>query len=389
MIQRILLILCLLIPAFTMAETKPYPEKWEDEESQTKYQTLDDLQNTYWKIYTDTNNESELEILERMKWHENEFTENELNQYRSLSIPQVSFEKDFRISDQVRSSSVLERVYQYEKELLRLENDMDLRSWTENVFVNDSIADSPFDLIEDMHAIETTLFGKKFEEQKFDPPKFLVYDEDQRDPIPDLEDWQDGREKTLQGQLQSRDYQGRDHSITGALAGLKKYSKELLSRPLISGKSTHNYMESTNHSETAKDTYGADVVGYGPPSPDDKFDPEVETVLLEAPWDQQEGIIKSELTDEADLRLYSNINMGKLISQVTQKSSTQTMQEEVKFQEQLEDWRNRMEYLDQEHYQQIVYPRFQRWNQDIETLLEGFIKVRKIWEQFLEEKDSR
>ncbi len=162
--RHILLIFLLCFSTTAMAETKPYPDKWE------QFSSFDDLQNVYWKnIYLNTNYEDEKEVIERLKWHQktfesykDEFTEHELNLYRKLEVPQISIENNDNWLDQVRKSKAFSWYYNYEKELLRLENDIDFRNWIETIFTNDTMVDSPFDVIRTLHSIELVLFGEKY-----------------------------------------------------------------------------------------------------------------------------------------------------------------------------------------------------------------------------------
>jgi|GEM_PF-5540965 hypothetical protein len=376
MIQRIFLIFLLCFSTTALAEIKPYPDKWE------KYETLDDLQGTYWKIYKGTNSDPGEEILTRMGWHVNESTEGELNSNRKLMFSKIDIDNRHTLFDQIRNMSELERIYEYERGMLRLEDDISLRNWTISAFVNDSLEDSPFDVIEDLNDIEETLFGEKF--KKLEDPLFLIYDEGQVEGelILGSENWQDGREVTLQDYLHSRQYK-RDNSITGTLAGLEEYSKELNSRPLISGNSTHTYHESTTKSETSGDTYGGDLVDYSPPAPDDDIDPEQETLDKLILGSEQYGTIKDQLTSAQNLALYKNINIGKKISDVLFETEKEDFLSAEELKAQLKIWDNRMEYREEQKSQELIYPRIERWNQDIETFLEGLFMVRRIWEEFL------
>jgi hypothetical protein len=374
--------MALLLSTTAFAEMKPYPDRWENEDKE-KFQTLDELQDVYWKIYRDTNYEDELEILERMKWYEDVFTEEEIEIYRRLDVPKVSADKNYKFSDQIKTSDILQRYYIYEKELLRLENDINLRNWTETVFVNDSMDDSPFDIIEDLHRIEEELFGRKFKKQKFDAPLFIEYDPDQEHLLPELEDWQDGREKTMQDMLKSRGYAIRDNSFTGVLAGLKKYMDLLLMRPLISGKATEQFMESATNNEVSGDTYGAGVTDYDPPSPDDKTPPESETVLLERPWDDQSSTAKQELTTQSVLDRSSNINVGQMITNALRDTETKEGKLHRLLESQLKKWQDGMEFQEKTRYHETIQQRIAFWNQDLEAALEGFISLRRILEDFL------
>jgi len=386
MIQRILLIMALLISTTTFAEMKPYPDRWENEDKE-KFQTIDELQDVYWKIYRDTNYEDELEILERMKFHEQEFTEDELKVYRKLDVPKVSGDKNYKFSDQIKTSDILQRYYKYEKELLRLENDINLRNWTETVFVNDTIEDSPFDILIDLHELEKDLFGEKFIEQKFDEPLYIEFDEDQELLIPETEDWQDGREKTMQDMLESPKYVNRDNSLSGILAGLQRSLKQLNSSSLVSGKATEQFMESATNNEISGDTYGAGVTDYEPPSPADT-PPESETVLLERPWDEQSSVAKQELTTQTVLNRSRNINVGQMIASALYTTEIKEGKLRRVLQSQLKKWQDGMEFQEKKRYHETIQPRIAFWNQDLEALLEGFISMRVILEDFLKEKPA-
>jgi hypothetical protein len=379
MIKRIFVIALIFVSTTVMAETKPYPDRWE------QFETLEDLKDVYWDIYNDTNYEDEAEVLERLKWHEFAFTEEEMDQYRKLNAPEVSAEKSYKLSDQLKTSDILQQYAAYEKKLLRLENDIDLRNWTETVFVNDSLEDSPFDIMEDLHAIEEVLFGKKFEEQKFESPLFIKYDEEQKILLPDSEDWQDGREEALQSMLKNRKYKDRDISLTGMFAGLKKPMDDLLSHSLVRGQPGKKWMEQGTPKTTSGDTYGADVIGYDPPS-DDAAAPESETVLIARPWDEQSGTAKQELTAMSELARYSNRNMGQLISNVVQKTEGKNINAEELLKSQLVDWQNGMEFREKKRYHETIKTRLSFWNQNIEAMLEGFISIRRILDAFLKEK---
>ena len=374
------MVFLLFVSTTALAEAKPYPDRWK------QVQTFDDLQHVYWKIYKDTNYEDEETVLERLKWYEGDFTKNELNAYRKLEAPQIGADENYTWFEQLRTSDTLQWYFLYEKELLRLEKDIDLRNWRETMFVNDSLADSPFDIIEDLHVIEKDIFGTKFEEQQFDPPLFIKYDEEQEDFLPETEDWQDGREETIQSMLKSRKYNGRDISFTGMLAGLKKQMDKLLSTQLIRGKAAEQWMEPGTMKATSGDTYGAGIAGHAPPSAD-CAPPEVETVLIERPWEEQSGTAKEELKKMSDLSRNSNANMGQLISNVIKKTEGKEGTAEDRLERQLTDWKNGMEFREKKTYHNIISARLSFWNQDIEATLEGIISIRKILDEFLKEKE--
>jgi len=375
------MVFLLFISTTALAETNPYPDRWK------QVQTFDDLQDVYLKIYKDTNYEDEGIVLDRLKWHEGLFTKNELNAYRKLEAPQIGADEDFTWFEQLRTSDTLQWYFLYEKELLRLENDIDLRNWRETMFVNDSLADSPFDLIEDLHVIEKDLFGTKFEEQQLTPPLFIKYDEEQKDFLPETEDWQDGREETIQDMLKSRKYNERDISFTGMLSGLKKQMDKLLSHQLIRGKAAEQFMEPGTMKATSGDTYGAGIAGYAPPSADSS-PPEVETVLMARPWEEQSGTAKQKLKGMSDLSRNSNANMGQLISNVIKKTEGKEETAKKRLESQLTDWENGVEFREEKKYHNTINTRLNFWNQDIEAMLEGFISIRNILDEFLKEKEE-
>jgi len=391
------MVFLLFVSTTALAEAKPYPDRWK------QVQTFDDLQHVYWKIYKDTNYEDEETVLERLKWYEGDFTKNELNAYRKLEAPQIGADEDYTWFEQLRTSDTLQWYFLYEKELLRLENDIDLRNWIETMFVNDSLADSPFDLIEDLHRIDKLLFGKKFNTQKPKKPLFIKYDTEQKKLCLKTEDWQDGREtrgflarllgnrkygKTIEKKEDGNGEEEKNKnypSITGYLSNLRRPFRKLLSHQLIRGKAAEQFMEPGTTKTTSGDTYGAGIAGYAPPSADSS-PPESETVLIARPWDEQSGTAKQKLTGMSDLSRNSNANMGQLISNVIKKTEGKEGTAEDRLERQLTDWKNGMEFREKKTYHNIINARLSFWNQDIEAMLEGFISIRKILDEFLKIK---
>ncbi len=235
MTKIILILATIFLTTTCLAVTKIYPNVLAPEE-EDGLMTLDGLQNIYSRIYTDTHNEDVTEIMNRVGQHGTgfgeELTEREKSILQELGVPNLSQRKMSSLDEQVKTSVTLAGIHVYEKDLLRLENNLARRNGLRSIFRNSTSIDSPFDLIIDLHGLDEVFHGEKFEEQKPDNPFFLEYEKAQKeyqeegeyDYVLEVEPWQDQREENLKklfSDFVNKKYSDWNRSLSGHLFWVK------------------------------------------------------------------------------------------------------------------------------------------------------------------------
>jgi len=253
MTKKIFLIFFLFCGITThVSAIETYPEKIENFARFSKFKDV------YKKIYNDMNNENETEILRRTSEHnqdilreffekENQFTQDELALYCGMNVPKISHDKKMTQVFQMRGSSLIKELCQTERNLLRQQNNLARKNTFRSLFSNDSLKDSPFDIIKDLRDIDNIFFGKKYREQKTDEPSFLKY-EQKEDFNANQEDWQDQRKNGIGSELSNTVYNtSHADSIVGNLAGLFEAPEMPLTKlentSLMPGIATTKFME--------------------------------------------------------------------------------------------------------------------------------------------------
>jgi len=233
--KKLIILSTIFLTTTCLAVTKIYPNILAPEE-EGGLATLDGLQDIYSRIYKDVHNEDVTEILNRVGQHGTGFgedlTEKEKSILQELGVPNLSQRKMSSLDEQVKTSVSLAAIYKYEKDLLRLENNLARKNGLKSIFRNSTGIDSPFDIINDLHSIDKVLHGEKFEEQKPDNPFFLEYEKAQEeyqeegeyDYVLEIEPWQDQREENLKEfftDFINKKYSDPNTSLSGHLFWVK------------------------------------------------------------------------------------------------------------------------------------------------------------------------
>jgi len=238
-----------LIPSLCQAEVDPYPKRLLDREEKTvDLSRFSGLQDFYFSLYRDTNNEDNSKIFNRVKEHEQSPSKTllqEINTYCNLNVPEVSYIEKFSRKDQTQTALYLRDLCDYERSLLRFQDQVSRRNWIRAMFENNRKDDSPFDIISDWDDIDMVLFGEKWQEVAPDVPSFARFDENTMQEFSsDIQDWQDQSKAGIyKGTTPSMDFGEDDFSLTGNLSKMKKPFSELLSRPLVGAIATSKVME--------------------------------------------------------------------------------------------------------------------------------------------------
>ncbi len=230
-----LLFFIFFFPSLSLAATELYPEKIDDF---SKFETFRDV---YKKIYADSDEENQSEIIRRVLEHQGDIqeyflksktqnlTQKDIADFCQLDVPQNEDQntnaEDIHLFNesafaQVNASIQIRNLCDYEQQLLRFQNNLSRKNIFRSLFSDDSLLDSPFDIIKDLHKIDDIFYGKKFQEQRPAEPKFLVYHTADGFQL-DQESWQDQSVNGIGDNLNNKNYDADSHasSIGGNLAG--------------------------------------------------------------------------------------------------------------------------------------------------------------------------
>ena len=271
-----------------------YPEKLAD------FSSIESFKDIYQKIYEDVhveNAENQKEIFKRMRQidldyqYKEEFTNNELTVLENLDVPEVFQKEDLiPLTRQIFTSKKLKNLYEQEKELLFLEQDIARRSALMGIF-SDGKDNAPFDIIQDLNKIDEIFFG---EEHTKPEPSFINNEEikdqywDDFDPEVDTDPtcWQDEREDSeICDNQEDEDYEPNTECITGLLASVVDETEgpliELNSHPLAAQAVTATFFQPSNHEGTAATETGSLYASSATIPPNKKEEPEYLKILSE------------------------------------------------------------------------------------------------------------
>lgn len=258
----------------TLAEVSPYPDRLLNVEGNSvDLSRYEGLQNIYFSLYGDTNNEDNSKIFHRVKEHEkspSQTLSQEINTYCDLGVPDVSYIENFSRKEQTQIAIYLQDLCDYERALLRFQNQLARKNWMRSMFANNRQDDSPFDVIADWNQVEMILFGEKWENEAPDVPTFASFDENTMQAFSsDGQDWQDQSKRGVyNGKTPSIDFGEEDFSLTGNLAKIKKPLQELVSRPLVGAIATTHFMQFGGEAVTSGSPSGMGVFANPVPIPD-------------------------------------------------------------------------------------------------------------------------
>ena len=264
---------------------KLYPD---DEQLGSQFE---DTQDSYMTLYEDTFLEDDERILARVqqypikralsksigeagteKLFEVYDATDVIRDFCALGVPgekgddpetRVSYAEFFSKEEQLRVSQTLRTYCEQERGLVRLQNTLARQNSTRGGLADTREDDMPFDLIQTLDSIDILLFGEKAEEglphpSYAFPQEYYEGDADERTELGEeqaeqlfleaqQESWQDEREESSGGGAGKNrsEYDQKDSSVTGNLAGLKLPLTDLNNRSLQAGCTTHNLGEPT------------------------------------------------------------------------------------------------------------------------------------------------
>lgn len=278
------------------------------------------FENIYLEIYKDSHKESSTETINRTReyllWTQDPLGEDNSIIWNSTirdiqnichgQVPNTIQTESLSLNDSIQLSTEIRQLCEQEQKLLRLENNMARRNTYRTLFSNESLVDSPFDIIHDLHKIDRIFYGEKFEDQKPSTPKFPTYIYTSGF-IPQAEFWQDQTQKNIEKELgdvfSNKEYASYKDSIVGNLAGMDPALDTLARTSLMTGVATNQVFESSLHKGTSGEAIGAspNITTITPP---DKTSPESETILLFRVFHVFQGIIDRFLQENNIAELY-------------------------------------------------------------------------------------
>ncbi|MCF7812714.1 hypothetical protein K9M59_03940 [Candidatus Gracilibacteria bacterium] len=353
------------------------------------------------KIYQDAHEESDfddaalpygVEILNRIGQHERgrEFTQEERKTLSELSVPDVHQQSGKSLEQQIGTSRNIQNLYNYESRLLREENNLARRNGLRSMFANDTLSDSPFDLIQDLREIDALFFGEKYQTQKPDNPSFLTYGSGQTDFILEQENWQDQREGSLQeefgGDFTDKEYDNFSDSLTGIIVGIvTKPIQKMTGYPLVGGISTKGMFEFASHSGMSQDSTGSGAFGKKG-SPPDKTEPLADQV--------ESQDIAQELRRETEQLLESHCVETAQTERRDYQGKIETFFACEEFRE--DDFQRDLKQIQLDaEWNAATDPflplseKMQQWNQDLKSYLKSAEEIHQIFKDDFEPKPQK
>ncbi|MCF7830910.1 hypothetical protein K9M41_02865 [Candidatus Gracilibacteria bacterium] len=389
--KKYLLLGTIFLTTTCFAVTKMYPDVLTPKDKEDGLATLQGLQEMYSRIYMDVHEEDNTEILSRVGQHGTgfgeELTESEKNTLQELSVPNLSHEKRASLEGQVGTSLELSQLYEYEKDLLRLENNLARRNGLRSIFRNGTDKDSPFDVIQDLHLLDELFHGEKFAEQKPVDPFFLEYEQAQKeyqeeyqyDYVLEKEPWQDQREENLTElflDFTKRKYEDPTRSLTGRLFWLESVLAELAKYPLVGGIATKSIFEPGLEAGISGDS-AAGIHPTDVPFPD-KTPLEYEQVKEEKPGNKYaeylQNIVKSSFLERNELG-------GKDVPQVLFESGVNDSQEEEEFATKMREFSENSELGIADEEKRTLVKILTNFNEDLRSFTKQLIEINRIFEK--------
>ena len=376
----------LFSPFVKAAEISPYPEKLLDKEGEpVDFSGLEGLQDVYLNLYRDTNNEDNTLILNRVKEHQRAPEQSllqEINTYCDLGVPEISYLADFSRRKQTDTSLYLRDLCDYERSLLRFQDQLARKNWMRAMFANDREDDSPFDIIADWDQIDGMFFGEKWEEQNPGVPKFARYDEQSMQEFSDvLEPWQDqSKFGIFRNDLSSVDFGEKDFSITGNLAKIKDPLQELNSRPLVGAIATTHFMQFGGAAVTPGTANGMGVFPASVPLPDASL-PESVAIQNESIVGKFSGFV-TRLLQTSECLDIQNTGEGRAMDDLDTLISCGFSREDV-FADRIRERAENVETESEDMHRQKTLTALSMWNGHLESFLEQAKEWRSVAEELL------
>ncbi len=368
-----------------MAHAESYPQRIADFSS-LDFQGFKDV---YTKIYHDTHNESREELSQRVYQHLT-LIENALDPQTADTTKQLESQIDsfcngnppdrvlfprVPLNEFIRISEQIQNLCAYEQELLILEQNLIRKNTFRTLFANESLHDSPFDIIQDLHTIDTIFYGEKFDEQKPPRPSFAIY-QFFTTAITNPEFWQyqtqKGIEDELGNVLQQKEYARFEDSITGNIAGIMPALNLLSQQSLMTGVATNQVFESPLYKGSTGKAIGADpmVIETTPP---DKSIPESESVRSFRVLHIFDGIIDRFLQENKAPEIHmptQNRSAGKTQEILRESEQNRRLQffQELRTTHEMSEWDIQSQHFG-ENGTSRNHSAFQQWNKDLESFL--------------------
>jgi hypothetical protein len=392
---------------------QPYPDRLGDF---SRWEALDDM---YLKIYHDTYGETnpnqiqsmlyESEILDRVGDHElkkrsfdpeNTYVQEEARILSELGVPRIHQQDITGLEEQISTSRNFHNLYEYEGKLLEFQNKLARKNTLKSIFENDSLADSPFDIIKDLRRIDEIIFGEKYASQKPEEPSFLIVDPQTNFSF-DPEEWQDQRKSFLESkfpQFSKTSYVQQIDSLTGAIAGIVlKPINTLLSVPSLVGESsTKGMFEHAGYSGTAQGGQGAGAREQKT-SPSNTSEPLVYQVQTENIADRidiaieyllQSNCIETDareqrLQDKKENNSSEDISFNKYLETSNRIELFFRCQDAQKenFLSDLTLIREKSDFDAEKNHFQNIFSRLLNWNKDTRSFLDAVIDIREIFQK--------